>query len=476
MAEAQERYRGLKDCIPAPVKRFYEKGKKQILRKLEKRKIRNRQRKNNANKSLAKYEDDTSEKDGDIPFGTSDEASDADNESQNKGNIDGLLKPYEQTIVTQTHKSEFSYKFVETNTLFNGGSGKESANKFELGGVKINQFRFLEHNIENVESKISLSNKGLKEVKDDFESIVEHIQIKELQMKELEENLHILTTKQLSTLFNGESGKETIGLELELCGVKIGTCRVLKDLGNGNTLSTMLHYYVEIKEIEMKNEIKEHIEKLYLVKKLAADISLTSIDSKYVRSKLHNGKTTEYKKLIYCLPHIENQVYLKEITLRCNRVLVGQALLNYMTGSSVKYALPNSMILQESSSIQMLEQGLQLQKRNADRMYGYVDIVKQTAGTLCAYLLTVALVINIAMLVHNKVCSVENDSEQKQQVLRLNVIRREAFEEALRDMYRNWPIRYIYVYPFNCRMLIGIPVYQDGRLDRIDRKDRQGYD
>ncbi|XP_052811785.1 uncharacterized protein LOC128239262 [Mya arenaria] len=56
---------------------------------------------------------------------------------------------------------------------------------------------------------------------------------------------------------------------------------------------------------------------------------------------------------------------------------------------------------------------------------------------------------------------------------KLNLVRAHVFEDAMRDCHVHWfPLTYVYVYPRNCRMLIGIPVYQGGYIHNKNEKDR----
>jgi len=58
--------------------------------------------------------------------------------------------------------------------------------------------------------------------------------------------------------------------------------------------------------------------------------------------------------------------------------------------------------------------------------------------------------------------------------LRLNEIKPEVFEAALRDADIHWnTLTYSYVYPSNCRMFIGIPIYREGRVHRLEQTNRR---
>ena len=54
---------------------------------------------------------------------------------------------------------------------------------------------------------------------------------------------------------------------------------------------------------------------------------------------------------------------------------------------------------------------------------------------------------------------------------RMNLVTTNVFEDAMRDCHvHKFQLTYSYVYPRNCRMLIGIPVYRDGYIHEKDRK------
>lgn len=63
---------------------------------------------------------------------------------------------------------------------------------------------------------------------------------------------------------------------------------------------------------------------------------------------------------------------------------------------------------------------------------------------------------------------------EKYSELRLNEIKADVFEAALRDADIHWnTLTYSYVYPSNCRMLIGIPIYREGRVHRLEQTNRR---
>jgi len=58
--------------------------------------------------------------------------------------------------------------------------------------------------------------------------------------------------------------------------------------------------------------------------------------------------------------------------------------------------------------------------------------------------------------------------------LRLNEIKPDVFEAALRDAEIHWnTLTYSYVYPTNRRIFIGIPIYMGGMLHRLEQTNKR---
>ncbi|WAR09434.1 hypothetical protein MAR_019392 [Mya arenaria] len=109
------------------------------------------------------------------------------------------------------------------------------------------------------------------------------------------------------------------------------------------------------------------------------------------------------------------------------------------------------MVLNKNQEFNSSDAALLVAIKNFENVYDIYEVVKEKEDKM------------------NK----KNNKKSKSK-LRMNLVRAHVFEDAMRDCHVHWfQLTYVYVYPRNCRMLIGIPVYQGGYIHNKNEKNRQ---